>query len=117
MSTMWYPVAPLGNGFWRLAVWTFPALSVALTMILYSPMVGGFHSVAQKTHVYPERGSLTLAVSQVLPPSVLTSTFNIPRSPAKAMPAIGAMWPAQTFEAPNSTSLFLTGLSPGIAIV
>ena len=26
---------------------------------------------------------------QVLPPSVLTSTFDIPRSPAKATPAIG----------------------------
>ncbi|MGB8164415.1 MAG: hypothetical protein WCF14_05335 [Nitrososphaeraceae archaeon] len=34
---------------------------------------------------------------QVVPPSVLTSTFEIPRSPPKAIPAIGAFSPGTIF--------------------
>jgi hypothetical protein len=46
------------------------------------------NSVAQRIQVYGDNGSLIIVSFQLAPPSVLTSTFDIPRSPAKATPAM-----------------------------
>ena len=59
-----------------------------------------------------ESGSLMLAVCQVFPPSVLTSTFDIPLSPAKARPAIGLLLPTVAALVDNSSNLFRSA-SPG----
>src|ERR687890_1983203 len=95
-----------------------PALSVALTTMLYFPLFCGIQSRAQRTQELLESGSLTLAVCQVFPPSVLTSTFDIPLSPAKATPAIGLLFPtsaALTVVVDNSSNLFRNA-SPGKTI-
>src|SRR5919107_6197300 len=94
-----------------------PALSVALTTILYFPLFCGIQSRAQRTQELLESGSLILAVCQLFPPSVLTSTFDIPLSPAKAMPAIGLFFPmaAALVEVDNSSNLFRNA-SPGKTI-
>src|SRR5215207_6228832 len=93
----------------------FPALSVALTTMLYFPLFCGIQSRAQRTHELLERGSLMLAFCQVFPPSVLTSTFDIPMSPAKARPAIGLLLPMVAALVDNSSNLFRSA-SPGKTI-
>jgi hypothetical protein len=59
-----------------------------------------------------------LADFRVAPPSVLTSTFDIPRSPAKATPAIGNFCPGTIFIFIKSKflNLSLIGAWPGIPI-
>jgi hypothetical protein len=47
-----------------------------------------------------------LAFFHMFPPSVLTSTFDIPLSPAKAMPAIELLLPAVAAFVDNSSNLF-----------
>src|SRR6201998_4568972 len=106
---IWYPVFPSGNGGLTSAVCTFPVLSVALTTILLLPWGAvGVNSAAHRTQVYFESGSLILADFQVTPPSVLTSTFDIPRSPAKAIPATGTLCPGTIFIFSNSKFLNLS---------
>src|SRR5712692_9985603 len=62
-------------------------------MMLYMPLFFGIQSSAHNTHELFERGSFMLAVCQLFPPSTLTSTSDIPLSPAKAIPAIGLLFP------------------------
>src|SRR5437867_7268967 len=97
------------------ATWGFPYPSVALTTTLYFPLFCGIHSSAQRTQELREIGSLRLAVIQVFPPSVLTSTFDIPLSPAKAMPAIGLLLPGVAILAESASNLFRSA-SPGRTI-
>src|SRR5215510_4692364 len=86
--TSWYPEAPSGSGGANCAVCTVPSPSVARTLIRYSPTCGGIHALCHKTQENADSDSLLSAISQLLPPSVETSTFEIPRFPANAMPAI-----------------------------
>src|ERR687885_2542867 len=92
----------------------FPVLSVALTTMLYLPVLCGIQSRAQRTHELIESGSFRVAVCHVFPPSVLTSTFDIPLSPAKAMPAIGLLFPTAIFA--ESSSNLLRSAFPGNTI-
>ena len=52
------------------------------------PPPGGVHGKVHKTQVNPDIGAFRVASVHVEPPSVLTSTREIPRSPAKATPPI-----------------------------
>src|ERR1044071_2214857 len=78
-------------------------------------LFGGTYPAVHSTQVYCERGSFTLAVFQVVPPSVLTSIFAIPLSPANAIPAIGTL-PSSGDIAVSSSflNLCLAGAWPGI---
>src|SRR5678816_2799928 len=76
--------------------------------------------VVHKTHVYLESGSLILAVFHVIPPSVLTSTFEIPLSPPNAIPAIGTLLLDKLDLVVKFSSkflnLFIIGACPGITM-
>src|SRR5688500_1610960 len=89
-------------------------------MILYIYSFSVNYSVDQITQVYLERGSLILAVFQVIPPSVLTSTFEIPLSPPNAIPAIGTLLLDERELVVKFSSrflnLFLIGACPGITM-
>src|SRR5437773_9077497 len=55
----------------------------------YDPPPGGVQGNCHITQARPERGgALSVAGAHVIPPSVLTSTPEIPRSPASATPPI-----------------------------
>src|SRR5207249_11571160 len=68
------------------------------------PPRGGVHGNVHNTQVSPDIGPFRLASVHVEPPSVLTSTREIPRSPANATP-------------PMSTIPPTTVLSAGVAII
>src|SRR5216117_4367672 len=68
------------------------------------PPRGGVHGKVHKTQVNPDIGAFRVASVHVEPPSVLTSTREIPRSPAKATP-------------PIVTAPWTTVLSGGVAMI
>jgi hypothetical protein len=67
--------------------WVAPVPSTARTINVTVPMMVGTHSTAHSTHVWLPIAGLTRAGRHACPPSVLTSTARIPRSPPKATPA------------------------------
>jgi hypothetical protein len=81
------PVAPLGRFPSGSSICGVPSASAHLTSKVCLPAAKG-QSYRQITQVVSERGALKLAVCQG-PLSTLTSTFEIPRAPAKAMPPTG----------------------------
>src|SRR6266571_7784301 len=81
-----------------------PTPSYARATILKDPPRGGVHGNVHNTQVSPDIGSFRVASVQVEPPSVLTSTREIPRSPANAIPPISVVPPT-------------TALSGGVAII
>lgn len=81
------PVAPLGRFWLNSSICGVPSRSEARTAKVKPPSWKG-HSYLQITHVVYEGGDRSVAYSQG-PPFTLTSTFDIPRAPANAMPPIG----------------------------
>ena len=86
------PRAPSGAGGDGCSSWTLPVRSVARTFISWLP-ASAAQSVTHWTQVAFEIGADSRASRQT--PSMATSTFEMPRSGAQAIPAI-ATWPAET---------------------
>lgn len=57
---------------------------MALT-ILYSVLLAGVNPADNRTHVYSDSGDLIVADFQIIPPFTITSTLEIPLSPANAI--------------------------------
>src|SRR5256885_1698707 len=81
-----YPAEPSGNVDAGAASCRVPSASTARATMRNDPLRGGVQSRVHKTQVRFDFGELRLADFQVSPPSVLTSTAEIPRSPASAIP-------------------------------
>src|SRR3989475_4865316 len=100
-----YPDDPFGNGGAGVESWITPAASYARATIRNEPPCGGGQLNVHNTQVRPRPGrGYSVASIHVEPPSVLTSTREIPRSPANATPPISTFPPT-------------TALSAGTAII
>src|SRR6266516_6808223 len=89
---LWYPDEPSGAGGAILGFWTLPSISIARATTRYEPRAAGCQAYSHNTHVRSERGRLSMARCQVLPPSRLISTSEMPLLPEKATPAIEVVW-------------------------
>ena len=81
------PVAPDGNGSCDSVIWGAPAPSVQRTRTTCFPASNG-HSYLQMTQVVSESGGRRVASCQS-PSSTWTSTREMPRAPAWAIPPTG----------------------------
>src|SRR5256884_5589527 len=94
-----YPAEPSGNVDAGAASCGVPAASTARATIRNDPLRGGVQSRVHRTHVTSDFGELRVADFHVAPPSVLTSTAEMPRSPAKAIPPIWTTPPTTVLSA------------------
>src|SRR6266550_2740565 len=71
-----------------MGVSVFPVPSVERTTSFIAPVADGVHLKIQRRHVSAPAGVSSVAWPQVFPPSADTSTLEIPRLPANAIPPI-----------------------------